>query len=159
MGANVRAADSRAAPPCLEGLKQSLPGIRRFTGALTAEIFASIDLVAISPGVPVAEPLVQSAVRDGVPVMGDMELFALAIKQPDVAKPKILAVTGSNGKTTVTAMTGAMVRKAGWDVEVAGNIGPAVLDALIRREDSGKLPRAWVLEVSVFSWKPHEILI
>ncbi|SDQ28380.1 UDP-N-acetylmuramoylalanine--D-glutamate ligase [Nitrosospira multiformis] len=150
MGANVRAADSRAAPPCLEGLKQALPGARRFTGALTAEVFAGIDLVAISPGVPVAEPLVQSAVRDGVPVMGDMELFALAIKQPDVAKPKILAITGSNGKTTVTAMAGAMVRKAGWDVEVAGNIGPAVLDALMRREDSGKLPQAWVLEVSSF---------
>lgn len=150
MGANVRAADSREAPPCLEGLKQALLGAQRFTGAFTDEIFAGIDLVAISPGVPLAEPLVQAAVRDGVPVMGDMELFALAIKQPDVAKPKILAVTGSNGKTTVTAMVGAMVRKAGWDVEVAGNIGPAVLDALMQREDSGKLPQAWVLEISSF---------
>jgi UDP-N-acetylmuramoylalanine--D-glutamate ligase len=150
MGATVRAADSRSAPPCREGLKQALPGARTLTGALTAEFFAGVDLIAISPGVPVAEPLVQSAMKDGVPVMGDMELFALAIKQPDVAKPKILAVTGSNGKTTVTAMAGEMVRKAGWDAEVAGNIGPAVLDALMQREDSGKLPQAWVLEVSSF---------
>lgn len=150
MGANVRAADSRAAPPCLESVKQILPRARIFTGAYAAEVFAGLDLVAISPGVPVAEPLVQAAVRDGVTVMGDMELFALAIKQPGVEKPRILAITGSNGKTTVTAMTGTMMRKAGWDVEVAGNIGPAVLDALMRREDSGKQPQAWVLEVSSF---------
>lgn len=150
MGATVRAADSRAAPPCLEGLKEALPGARTFTGALTAELFAGVDVVAISPGVPVAEPLVQAAARDGVPVMGDMEFFALAIKQSNISRPKIIAVTGSNGKTTVTAMAGAMVREAGWDVEVAGNIGPAVLDALMRREDSGKTPQAWVLEVSSF---------
>ena len=61
-----------------------------------------------------------------------------------------MAITGSNGKTTVTAMVGAMMKKAGWDVEVAGNIGPAVLDALMRRVDSGQLPQAWVLEVSSF---------
>lgn len=149
-GAIVRAADSRTAPPCLEGLKQALPGTRTFSGALTAEIFAGIDLIAISPGVPVAEPLVQVAVKEGVPVMGDMEFFALSIEQSNISRPKIIAITGSNGKTTVTAMAGAMVRKAGWDVEVAGNIGPAVLDALMRREDSGKQPQAWVLEVSSF---------
>ena len=94
--------------------------------------------------------MVQRAMKDGVPVLGDIELFALAIKQFNTSKPKILAVTGSNGKTTVTAMAGAMVKQAGWDVEVAGNIGPAVLDALMQREDSGKLPKAWVLEVSSF---------
>lgn len=150
MGANVRIADSRAAPPCLAALKEALPAARICTGAFAAEIFSGIDVIAISPGVPLAEPLVQRAVKDGVPVVGDMELFALAIKQLNVSKPKILAVTGSNGKTTVTAMVGAMVEKAGWDVEVAGNIGPAVLDALMQREDSGKLPQAWVLEVSSF---------
>ncbi|SCY18135.1 UDP-N-acetylmuramoylalanine--D-glutamate ligase [Nitrosospira sp. Nl5] len=153
IGANVRAADSRAAPPYLAALKQALPACGIFTGAFTAEIFTGIDAIAISPGVPLAERLVQRAVKDGVPVVGDMELFALAIKpikQRNVSKPKILAVTGSNGKTTVTAMVGAMVEKAGWDVEVAGNIGPAVLDALMQREGSGKFPRAWVLELSSF---------
>jgi UDP-N-acetylmuramoylalanine--D-glutamate ligase len=94
--------------------------------------------------------MVQRAIKEGVPVVGDMELFALAIKQLNTSKPRILAVTGSNGKTTVTAMVGAMVKKSGWDVEVAGNIGPAVLDALMRRHDLEKPPQAWVLEVSSF---------
>lgn len=150
MGATVRAADSRAASPSLATLKQMLPASRICTGAFTAEIFTGIDIIAISPGVPLAEQLVQRAVKDGVPVVGDMELFALAIKQLNLSKPRILAITGSNGKTTVTVMVGAMLEKAGWDVEVAGNIGPAVLDVLMQREDTGKLPEAWVLEISSF---------
>lgn len=150
MGASVRAADSRAAPPYLEALKQALPGAEICTGAFAPKTFSGVDVVAISPGVPLAEPMVQQAIKDRVPVVGDIELFALAIKQLNTPKPKILVVTGSNGKTTVTAMVGAMVKKAGWDVEVAGNIGPAVLNALMQRQDSGKLPQAWVLEVSSF---------
>ena len=115
-----------------------------------------------------AERLVRQAANRGMPIVGDMELFAWAIKEQSEqssggwkkgqqgqqgqrrAEAKDLAVTGSNGKTTVTAMAGAMVRNAGWDAEVAGNIGPAVLDALMRRQDSGKLPQAWILEVSSF---------
>ena len=150
MGAIVRTADSRPAPPYLEALKQTLPGAEICTGAFASNTFAGVDLVAISPGVPLAEPMVQWAIKDKIPVVGDIELFALAIKQLSTSKPKILVVTGSNGKTTVTAMVGAMVKKAGWDVEVAGNIGPAVLNALMLRQDSGKLPQAWVLEVSSF---------
>jgi UDP-N-acetylmuramoylalanine--D-glutamate ligase len=150
MGAIVRVADSRTVPPCTEDLKQALPHALMFTGAFTAEAFADIDLIAISPGVSLAEKLVQQAMKNGVPVMGDMELFALAIRSLSASRPTIVAITGSNGKTTVTAMVGAMVKKAGWDVEVAGNIGPAVLDALMRRVDSGRLPQAWILEVSSF---------
>lgn len=150
MGASVRTADNRAAPPYLEALKQALPDAEICTGELASSTFSGVDLIAISPGVPLAEPMVQRAIKDKVPVVGDIELFALAIKQLGTAKPKILVVTGSNGKTTVTAMVGAMVKKAGWDVEVAGNIGPAVLTALMLRQDSGKLPQAWVLEVSSF---------
>ena len=157
-GANVRAADTRTSPPCLNALKHVLPQIRIFAGPLTAETFLDIDLVAISPGVSLAEPLVQQAAKEGIPVVGDMELFALAVREPGVPKPKILAITGSNGKTTVTAMAGAMVKKAGWDVEVAGNIGPAVLDALMRRENAGRLPQAWVLEVSSFQLETTESL-
>ncbi|WP_025040819.1 UDP-N-acetylmuramoyl-L-alanine--D-glutamate ligase [Nitrosospira briensis] len=150
MGANVRVADSRTVPPCMEDLKQALPHALMFTGVFAAEAFAGIDLIAISPGVPQAEKLVRQAMKDGVPVVGDMELFALAIRSLSASRPTIVAITGSNGKTTVTAMVGAMVKKAGWDVEVAGNIGPAVLDALMRRVDSGRLPQAWILEVSSF---------
>jgi UDP-N-acetylmuramoylalanine--D-glutamate ligase len=75
-----------------------------------------------------------------------------------ICRPKLIGITGSNGKTTVTAMTGAMLKKAGWDVEVAGNIGPAVLDALMRREDTGKMPQAWVLELSSFQLETTESL-
>ena len=150
MGANVRVADSRTVPPGMEDFKQALPHALMFTGAFTAEAFAGIDLIAISPGVCLAEKLVQQAMKDGIPVTGDMELFALAIRSLSASRPTIVAITGSNGKTTVTAMVGAMVKKAGWDVEVAGNIGPAVLDALMRRVDSGRLPQAWILEVSSF---------
>lgn len=157
-GANVRAADTRTSPPCLNALKHVLPQVRIFAGPLTAEAFLAIDLIAISPGVSLAEPLVQQAAKEGIPVVGDMELFALAVREPGVTKPKILAITGSNGKTTVTAMAGAMLKKAGWDVEVAGNIGPAVLDALMRREDAGRLPQAWVLEVSSFQLETTESL-
>ncbi len=149
-GANVRAADSRAAPPNLDAMQRAVPAAQVFAGAFSAKTFAGIDLIAISPGVPLAEPLVQQAAKRGISVVGDMELFAQALGQTGSSKQKILAITGSNGKTTVTAMVGAMVQRAGWDVEVAGNIGPAVLDALMRREDSGKLPQAWVLEISSF---------
>ena len=149
-GANVRAADSRAAPPNLDAMQRAVSSSQIFVGAFAAETFAGIDLVAISPGVPLAEPLVQQAAKRGVPVLGDIELFVLALRQLTSSKPKILAITGSNGKTTVTAMAGAMVKRFGWDAEVAGNIGPAVLDALMQRENAGRLPQSWVLEVSSF---------
>ncbi|MDE2366072.1 MAG: UDP-N-acetylmuramoyl-L-alanine--D-glutamate ligase, partial [Betaproteobacteria bacterium] len=168
-GAHVRTADSRPAPPCMDALKRILPESRIFAGGYAPEAFENISLIAISPGVPLAEQRVRQAINRGIPVAGDMELFAWALdekrksrekgehgeqgEQSDSSspRPRIVAVTGSNGKTTVTAMVGAMVRKAGWDAEVAGNIGPAVLDALMQRQDSGRLlPQAWILEVSSF---------
>jgi UDP-N-acetylmuramoylalanine--D-glutamate ligase len=160
-GATVRAADTRLDPPRLAEFKQSLPDARMYEGGFNAEAFSGIDLIGISPGVPLAEPLVRQAVANGVPVVGDMELFALALRtvQPeDAARPAIIGITGSNGKTTVTAMVGAMTRKAGWDVEVAGNIGPAVLDAWMRRQDAGRFPRAWVLEISSFQLETTQSL-
>jgi len=157
-GANVHIADSRVAPPAMDAIKEALPKVTVRTGAFEREDFLGIDLVAISPGVPLAEPLVQQAVARGVPVVGDVELFALALKQINAPRPKVLAITGSNGKTTVTAMVGAMVKRAGWDVAVAGNISPAVLDALMQRQDSGKLPQAWVLELSSFQLETTQSL-
>ena len=149
-GSNVRVADSRMAPPNLDAIRRIVPVTQVFTGKFVAEIFSGIDLIAVSPGMPLEEPLVQEAIKRGISVVGDVEFFALAIRQLGRPEPRVLAITGSNGKTTVTAMVGAMVKRSGCDVEVAGNIGPAVLDALMRREDSGKLPRVWVLELSSF---------
>ena len=78
--------------------------------------------------------------------MGDIELFAQSLPQDQ--RPKIIAITGANGKTTVTSMVGAMCRAAGLDTEVAGNISPAVLDVLLQRQ--GQQPDVWVLELSSF---------
>jgi UDP-N-acetylmuramoylalanine--D-glutamate ligase len=107
-----------------------------------------VDLIAISPGISLAEPAVASAVRRGVPVAGDVELFAGALAEGP--KTHVLAITGTNGKSTVTALAGEMCRRAGLDCAVAGNISPAVLDALAQRERSQRLPDAWVLELSSF---------
>ncbi len=149
-GALVRAADTRNEPPAMRAFNSLLPQAEVFTGSLAGRAFYGVDLIAISPGLPLSEPLVQQALKEGIPVVGDMELFACAVGDTGGGMPKLVGITGSNGKTTVTAMTGAMLKKAGWDVEVAGNIGPAVLDALMRREDTGKMPQAWVLELSSF---------
>ena len=155
-GAFVRGADTRTEPPGMKAFNSALPHAEVFAGSFAAKAFCGVDLIAISPGVPLSEPLVQQALKEGVPVAGDMELFAWAVRDTGIGRPKLVGITGSNGKTTVTAMTGAMLKKAGWDVEVAGNIGPAVLDALMRREDTGKLPQAWVLELSSFQLETTE---
>jgi UDP-N-acetylmuramoylalanine--D-glutamate ligase len=112
-----------------------------------------MDLIAISPGVPLAAPLVRRAMGEGARVVGDIELFAQAAKGV-----RIIAITGTNGKTTVTSLAGAMARAAGSDCEVAGNIGPAVLDALMRREELGKAPDLWVLELSSFQLETTDSL-
>jgi len=147
-GAFVRVADTRATPPRVEDLAGSLPGVRLDTGAFRAASFDSADVIAISPGIPVQEPEVARARARGVPVWGDVEFFAQAVQEN--ARPHILAITGTNGKTTVTSMTGALCRAAEMDACVAGNIAPAVLDALMEREDAGRMPDVWVLELPSF---------
>jgi UDP-N-acetylmuramoylalanine--D-glutamate ligase len=146
-GAAVRVADTRTSPPRFDELRRALPGVAADCGPFRDEIFAGIDLLAVSPGVPLAEPSVRRALDRGVDVAGDIELFARALPAP---RPRIVAITGTNGKSTVTALAGAMAKAAGADCEVAGNIGPAVLDAWMRREDAGSLPSLWVLELSSF---------
>ena len=146
-GASVRVADTRDSPPQLAALRRSLPGVSAVCGPFREETFAGVDLIAISPGVPLAEPRVQRALAAGTRVLGDIELFAQSLIGKDA---RVIAVTGTNGKTTVTSLAGSMARAAGADCEVAGNIGPAVLDALMRREDSRIYPDLWVLELSSF---------
>lgn len=148
-GARVRAADNRELPPTFAVLRVELPQVEIHCGAFRDEIFNDIDLIAISPGVPLSEPLVQRATARGIPVVGDIELFAQQLTTNDYPlTTKIVAITGANGKTTVTSMVGAMCRAAGLDTEVAGNISPAVLDVLLRR--NLKQPEVWVLELSSF---------
>jgi len=154
-GARLRVADTREAPPRRAALEALSPRPEVYCGPFRRDAFAGAGLVVISPGVPREEPLVAQAAQRGVPVVGDIELFARALAEAKAAgrapaDTRVLAITGTNGKTTVTSMAGAMCRRAGLDTEVAGNISPAVLDAWLAREDAGRLPRAWVLEVSSF---------
>lgn len=146
-GARVVVADTRPAPPGVGALRGAMPGADIRLGAFTPELFVAADLIAISPGISLAEPHVAGALSRGVPVVGDVELFARAVAQH---RPRIVAITGTNGKSTVTALVGAMCRSASLDTEVAGNIGPAVLDALARRETSDSRAEVWVLELSSF---------
>ncbi|MBY0483312.1 UDP-N-acetylmuramoyl-L-alanine--D-glutamate ligase [Nitrosomonas sp.] len=149
-GATVRAADSRLEPPHWKEIMETHPAIKVYKGKFEDKVFDDIEMIAMSPGVPLADPFVQQAIQRGIPVIGDMVLFTWALEQSGMPKPKVIAITGSNGKTTVTAMVGAMLKKSGWNVEVAGNIGPAVLNALMQQIDAGNWPQAWVLETSSF---------
>ena len=151
-GASVRAADSRLDPPGKAALAANC-AVSLHLGGFPSGAFEGVDLVAISPGLSPQDPaFADSLARSagaGIPLVGDVELFARALSSR-VPRPRIAAITGTNGKTTVTALTGAMCRAAGLDCEVAGNIGPAVLDALTRREASGSAAALWVLELSSF---------
>ena len=149
-GATVRVADSRAEPPHLAAMHAEFADIRCDCGPFQASSFDGIDLIALSPGVPLAEPLVQDAVRRGVQVTGDVELFARALNKY-FPRVRTIAITGSNGKSTVTSMVGAMCSKAGFNTVVAGNIGLPVLDALGQVLSSGATPDIFVLELSSFT--------
>ena len=145
-GARVRVADSREQPPSLAALHAEFPEVEVRCGIFRSELLDGIELLAISPGVPMRDPLVLHALELGLPVVGDIELFALSL--PEKNPPKIIAITGSNGKTTVTSMVGEMCTATGKETLVAGNISPAVLDVLLQRK--GKHPEIWVLELSSF---------
>jgi UDP-N-acetylmuramoylalanine--D-glutamate ligase len=144
-GAGVRVADTRAQPPRLADLRRLLPGVEAHCGPFRVESFSGIDLLAVSPGLSLAE-IRAPHVAAGVPVLGDIELFAQAV----AGRSQVIAVTGTNGKSTVTALAGAMAKAANADCEVAGNIGPPVLEVLMRRQDAGSPPALWVLELSSF---------
>jgi len=146
-GARLRAADSRSAPPGLAEAKKYVAESRIHCGPFSDELFSGVELIAISPGVPLRDPAVARAVASGIAVLGDIELFAQSLPQGNL-RPRVLAITGSNGKTTVTSMVEHLCRTAGKDVVAAGNISPAVLDVVLQR--GVNQPRVWVLELSSF---------
>ena len=135
-GGRPRVADTRAAPPRRRDYAGEL-----HSGAFSPQLLAGVDLVCVSPGLPLDQPVVMEAVSKSIPVVGDVELFAWENAS------RVLAITGTNGKTTVTALTGHLLRSAGVDCQVAGNIGPAVLEAAMNRSAA---PAAWVLELSSY---------
>ena len=145
-GAQIRAADSRDHPPALDILRTQFPQVELRCGVFRSELLEGIGLIAISPGLSLRDPLLMCAAELGIPIMGDIELFVRTL--PHSQRPKLIAITGSNGKTTVTSMVGSMCRAAGLDTEVAGNISPAVLEVVMQRQ--GRQPDVWVLELSSF---------
>jgi len=138
-GVNVAVVDSREQPPALSVLRDELPDVAVFTGGFEARVFEYADELVVSPGVSLREPAVADAVARGVPVAGDIELFAREATAP------VIAVTGSNGKSTVTSLVGEMARAAGRDVRVGGNLGTPALELLRQTE-----PDLYVLELSSF---------
>jgi UDP-N-acetylmuramoylalanine--D-glutamate ligase len=146
-GARVTVVDSRDNPPNIDSIKQALPGVALRLGAFNDQTFADSDLLVVSPGMPVSTPEIAEFEAYGGEVVGDVELFARAIAGSGA---KVIAITGSNGKSTVTSLVGHLTTTAGLDTVVAGNIGLPVLAALLEREQAGKQPDVWVLELSSF---------
>jgi UDP-N-acetylmuramoylalanine--D-glutamate ligase len=179
-GARVRVADTREAPERLPALRAALPDAEFVAGPLAAALLEGVDFVAVSPGLAPTRELAEiapAANAAGIPVWGEIELFAQALEALDKErdyKPKIIAITGTNGKTTVTTLVGQLCERAGKSVRVAGNISPAALDVLrevldaspvagesdpeVATEAAGetdgvqpaRLPDIWVLELSSF---------
>jgi UDP-N-acetylmuramoylalanine--D-glutamate ligase len=148
-GARLRVADTRAHPPGLEELKCRLAGTDFHTGDFNKSLLEGIDLVVLSPGLSPGILVALHARAQGIPVVGEIELFAWALRELGQHVP-VLAITGTNGKTTTTALTGHLIAATGRTVGVAGNISPAALTALMDFQDRGALPQAWVLELSSF---------
>ena len=146
-GANVRVWDSRESPPNAALLAEHVPGAQWVRGALTDEAFAGVRLVLKSPGLSpldsaIAGPLNRAA-ETGVLVQGELDLFAHALADLKAERgyaPKLLAITGTNGKTTTTAMAAMLIARAGKRVAVAGNIGPTMLQTLADALDREPAP-------------------
>ena len=156
-GAQVTVADTRAAPPQLATLRAELPQARFIGGAFDAALVhdQALDAIYRSPGLAPAAlaPVLEAARACQVSLGGELDLYSQALRtlraQHGYA-PAVLAVTGTNGKTTVTSLTGQLVQHAGRSVAVAGNIGPTLLDTLAARIAAQDLPEVWVLELSSF---------
>lgn len=135
----VAITDSRKHPPEVDVLLKELPDTALFLGGFDEQVFESAEELIISPGVSLHDPVIAKAIERGVPVAGDIELFAKSTTAP------VIAITGSNGKSTVTSLVGLMAREDKWDVRVGGNLGVPALDLIQEQE-----PDLYVLELSSF---------
>jgi UDP-N-acetylmuramoylalanine--D-glutamate ligase len=155
-GARVRVADTRSEPQRLPALREAVADAEFIGGEFTAALVDGVDFVAVSPGLAPNKELAAitpAAQEKNIPVWGEIELFAQALASLKAERgyaPKVIAITGTNGKTTVTSLTGLLCRRAGFETRVAGNISPAALDVLREALADDKLPQAWVLELSSF---------
>lgn len=138
LGVSFSVVDTRSQPPGLEQLRKEMPDIAVYAGEYPQELVNSASELIVSPGIAIDEPLVASASKSGVQVIGDIDLFVREAKAP------IIGITGSNAKSTVTELVGDMARRAELHVGVGGNLGTPALDLL---DEENQL---YVLELSSF---------
>ncbi len=138
-GYRVAGVDTRAQPPGFDVLQHEFPDVAFHVGGFDAGLFRNLDLLVVSPGVSVKEPAIARAIASGAQPVGDIELFARAAKAP------VIAITGANGKSTVTALVGQMCKAGGRRTAVGGNIGTPALELLTTPEAD-----VYVLELSSF---------
>lgn len=156
-GASVRVIDSRNNPMGLEAI-QDLENVdvRLGTQAFTANALNNVTSIVISPGMshsdPLVAPILTMAQQQGIEIIGEIELFARALGNMarQGYKPGVVAITGTNGKTTVTAMARHIAQECGYTTVAAGNISPTALQALLECLETDSLPQLWVLELSSF---------
>jgi len=145
-GARVAVADTRPDPPRAAQLRAELPRIAITTGPISDATLAGAELIIISPGLAKDQRPILAAVDRGVELVGDIEIFARALPPGQ----RLLGITGSNGKTTVTSLVAELLRAAGLRVAALGNIGEPVLDALGAYERGAPWPDVVVVELSSF---------
>ncbi len=138
-GLNIAVTDSRDEPPELAVLKKEFKSIPVYPGGISAEILLAADQIVLSPGISLENDSIKQAIKHGIPVVGDIELFCQQAKAP------IIAISGSNGKSTVTTLVAEMTRQAGLKTCVGGNLGTPALELL-----GESTPDVYVLELSSF---------
>lgn len=155
-GCRVRVADTRHVPANLAELQQNTE-IEFISGSFNVPLLQDIELIGISPGLSIHDPaivtLLEQAKANSIPVWGEIEFFAQALnalKQQHAYTPQLIAITGTNGKTTVTQLTGKICAQAGKQVAIAGNISPSALAKLAACIAEQSYPDIWVLELSSF---------
>jgi UDP-N-acetylmuramoylalanine--D-glutamate ligase len=131
--------DSRAAPPEAAALRQLAPEADVVLGSFDTALLDGAGEIVVSPGISLREPFLREAARRGVPIVGDIELFAREVRAP------VAAITGTNGKSTVTTLVAAMAERAGRKALAGGNLGRPALDLL-----NDPVPDLYVLELSSF---------
>jgi len=164
-GWSVRVADSRTAPPRLGALRDGLPQAQ-FVAGFDDALLDDVELVAISPGLSpttsAAARLVGAARKRKIEVVGEIEVFARALARLKAERgyaPRVIGITGTNGKTTTTRIAALLVERCGASAAAAGNIAPPALDELARRLNGDTLPDVWVLELSSFQLQTTASLV
>ena len=143
---NFSIVDSRISPPLEETVKVRIPGIRVFTGGFEEGAFNAATHLIVSPGVSLNESVIEDARNKGVKILSDIDLFSCSIEEP------VIAITGSNGKSTVTTMLGKMAEADGKEVGVGGNLGTPALDLLQEKAE------LYILELSSFQLERTSVL-